>query len=645
MSLLDASISENAEKASKDQMSKEQQKPNRLPPTSHALMDIIVTMAIYLPRESFQRLFAVASTIISQQGEPQLQKKAYKLLPRLSLSETGRSALQDRNADLQKLLLDNAEPTLAPARKDRLLAITEVVKTLPSSDLHFIPCILPEVILRTKENNERARESAFSLIITMGDRMIAGGTVDNARVTNAPSTAPAVPATISEYFTILSTGLAGTTPHMISATVTALSAALFHFHAALPTAALNDLLDTLSLFLTSPTREVVRSVLGFVKIAIISLPPPLMEPRLPELIPSLLNWSHEHKANFRSKVKNILERIIRRFGIEVVQRYCPEADRKLVAGIRKARDRAKRKKTAGAIDDNDDDAATTKPGRAKFANEFDEAVYGSDDSASASNDDDNDAEGGVAVSLRDQKRPRSHAWNSDHKTNNKTARAKGAEAYIHEDSDSPLDLLSPRALGHISSTKPLRTATVPKRGSQNGAKMDVDGKLVFRGAGGNEGGDDNDNDAEMMDFDDSGNAVGGAREGAKAGAGGIEQGVDAYVQAIRGKHAAVRGQRGKLKFGAKRSRDAVADDNGDGEANSAGGAGRADGGRGDGGSGGRGGRGGDRRGGPRMKKGDRRGGAGAGSRGGDRGGGAGARVHGTRGGKVAKRGGGFRGRR
>src|SRR5579862_9250766 len=110
---------------------------------------------------------------------------------------------------------------------------------------------------------------------------------------------------------------------------------------------MTEMVSTMDLFLTSNNREIVRSVLGFVKVSVISLPLDMMLPRLKTLIPNLMVWSHEHKAHFRAKVKHILERMIRRFGYDAVERNTPDDDKKLIINIRKTRERRKRKKEAG----------------------------------------------------------------------------------------------------------------------------------------------------------------------------------------------------------------------------------------------------------------------------------------------------------
>ena len=553
--MLEAALKETS---SQTQGDKQQQQPKKqpstdsMPPTSHTLMDLIITISIYLPRSSFPPLFSLAALILPQHSDPQLQKKAYKLLPRLATSPTGLSALKDRNSELQFLLLDTASSVSAlkdrnselqfllldtassvsaPSRRDRLAAIATVVEYLPPTDLHFIPSVLSEVVLACKEVNEKARTQAFDLLVLMANRMASGGEVQQSKIPHMEDpAAPATQANLEEFFTMVSAGLAGNTPHMISASITALTRILYEFAAQLPEPVLEDLVQTLSLFLTSTNREIVRSVLGFVKVAIISLPESLVKPRLETLIPGLMSWSREHKARFRAKVKHILERIIRRFGYEVVEKYCPEGDRKLITNIRKTRERRKKKgKQAdaeaddGSSDDDDDNETAKARKRAGFESSYDQALYGSDSSfASSGSDaelsDDNDAAA-----------PRGHRKGR-----------KGSSTYITESTSEPLDLLDRRSLANISTRRPAVGSHKPlgKRKSE----VDVDGKLVFH---------EPKNDGKAID--DDGMILDNPQNG-KAGEEG-SGGVDAYVSAISGRDAVQRGRGGRLKFNTKREKN------------------------------------------------------------------------------------------
>ena len=510
--MLESSLSEaGAQTQVEKQKRKQQNATDKMPPTSHTLMDLVITISIYLPRESFSTLFNIASLIIIKDDDPQLQKKAYKLIPRLSESPIGKHALEERSAELQQLLLGSAEKVSAPAKRDRLAAISTLIPFLPNDSLHFIPGILSEVVISCKEVNERARTAAFDLLVLMGEKIAAapGVLIENSKVAHMPKDAPAVEATLEEYFTMVSAGLAGNSPHMQSACITALTRILYQFRADLKPETVSELVETLDLFLTSNNREIVRSVLGFVKVCVISLPEDLMLPRLKTLIPNLMVWSHEHKAHFKAKVKHILERMIRRFGAATINQYCPEEDRKLIANIRKTKERNKRHKDAAkeAGAEGSDEEGETSKRKGRFESEYDEAVFGSDEDSDGSDVSDNEVLG------KSKKVPK-----------------KGGKTYIVEDEDEPLDLLDRRALANISSTKPLKQRIPGK----TKVKVDLDGKLLLGG--------DSDDDAMVLDTpaDDKGDDEGG---------------VGAYVKAIKGRDAVQRGRGGRLKFSNKRSKD------------------------------------------------------------------------------------------
>lgn len=498
---------------------------NQMPPTSHTLMDLIITLSIYLPLPTFPQLFTLTSRILPLTNDPQLQKKAYKLLPRLATSANGSLALRNRNQDLQSLLLSSASTASAPARRDRLLALATTIANIPPSDLHFIPSVLSEAVIATKEVNEKARTAAFDALVLMGRKMSEGGTIEQSKIPHMDASAPTVEANLEEFFTMVSAGLVGETPQMVSASITALTRILYEFHGQLQRNVIEDLVSTLTLFLTSNNREIVRSCLGFVKVIIVSLPTDMVQTRLETLVPGLLGWSKEHKSRFRAKVKHILERMIRRFGVQEVERWCPNDGKKLVQNIRKTKERKKRKKAEGAgEEDKADEEKRTRKGT--FESEYDEAIYGSDD-----DDDDSDP-----VSSDDERAPRPRKPDRKVATNNNN-NSKGT--YITElPDDEPLDLLSTTALSHISTSKP-----VPfKARARTKAKVDLDGKLVFGNGHSGKGDADIDGDAMAVDPKDD------------PGDGTLEGGINAYVEAIRGRDAVQRGRGGRLKFSNKRNR-------------------------------------------------------------------------------------------
>lgn len=529
--MLESSLVSEQETAAK-QGAQPQGSSDKMPPTSHTLIDLVIAMSIYLPRSSFSGLFALAAAILNSSSpnpDQQLIKKAYKLIPRLASTETGREALQERSGELQTLMLATTDSTPASGRRDRMLAIHEMITHLPTSDLHFIPAILSEVVLGCKESNEKARTAAFDLLILLAKRTIdpernpPGTAIRRSLVPGVPDDSPDAPATIEEFFTMVSAGLAGSAPHMVAASVTALSRLFFDFQAQLQPAMLTELVETVGLFLTSSNREIVRSVLGFVKVAVVVLPDEALRPRLSTLVPNLMAWNKEHKGRLRSKVKGIIDRLVRRFGAPLLESLVGEDDRKLVVNIRKQRERNKRKKKEGAEGD-DNEEGEEKVAKPQAGNAFDKAVYGSDsDSSDEGSDDD-----GSDVDVDDLARIKGRAGGKK--------KAGQSNQYIREMSpeDNPLDLLGSNALASISTTKPSQRFlnTGPGSKKKRSVKVDADGRLVL--------GDDGDVVTEDVEMTGAGEAGG----------------INAYLAAVSGPDAVRRGQKGKVKMGQSTKKNA-----------------------------------------------------------------------------------------
>lgn len=410
------------------------------PKLSFTMMDLVVAMAKYVPQSSHNALFSIFSTTVSPDNEALMQKRSYRVLARLAETEEGKQSILNFINEIEKVLIETSTSTHNSARASRLTSINLLLDILPQSELFFIPAILQEIILTTKDTNERTRELSYSILIKMGKIMSNGGTIVNSRVPGFAPDTPDSQATLTEYFTMVSAGLAAQTPHMISATITALSCLVFEFKSELSTDVLLEISSTVELFLTHNAREIAKSAIGFVKVEVLCLPEDIVRANLNKLLEKLMKWSHEHKGHFKSKVKHILERLIRKFGIEEVENAIPEEDRKLVANIKKTRNRAKRKEQEGA---------ETGTSERKFVSAYEEALYDTDDSE------------------------------DEEQTNNNTGKKGKGDQFILETGDEPLNLLDRQTLTHISSSKPKKFSKTEllKKTSEFPSK---NGKLVFR---------------------------------------------------------------------------------------------------------------------------------------------------------------------
>ena len=75
-------------------------------------------------------------------------------------------------------------------------------------------------------------------------------------------------------------------------------------------------------------------------------PPPLLTPQ--SILEGLLLWSEDSKNRFRLKTRMIVERLVRRCGLDAVTAACPEGDMRLVAHIRKQNARKERRRAGGS---------------------------------------------------------------------------------------------------------------------------------------------------------------------------------------------------------------------------------------------------------------------------------------------------------
>lgn len=407
-------------KAMEDEATEKQPtKKDQPPKLSVTMMDLVVAMAKYVPASSYNALLSIFSSTVNLQNDALMQKRAYRIINKLNESERGQQVISQFITELQNVFVQNIGSTHTSARASRLGALEVVMKLLPTTDLHFIPAILQEVIMSTKDVNERSREASYSLLIQIGNKMSQGGVIDNSKVPGFDAGAAPTEATLTEYFTMVSAGLAAKSQHMISATITALSCLVYEFKDQMPQDLLIEIASTVELFLTHNSREIAKSAIGFVKVEVLSLPEELIRANLNELLAKLMRWSHEHKGHFKSKVKHILERLIRKFGIEAIEQAIPEEDRKLVANIKKSKARAKRKEAAAEGADNKQSK--------KFMSAYEEAVYDSDSDASEDEQDEQEKS---------------------------SKRGKAANKYILDNGDEPLNLLDRQTLAHISSSKP-----------------------------------------------------------------------------------------------------------------------------------------------------------------------------------------------
>lgn len=201
--------------------------------------------------------------------------------------------------------------------------------------------VLAEIIVCVKELNKAAREEAFKLLTTISERCA---------IHYEDS---------SHFIQLVCAGLAGTTPHMISATVMALTRIVHHLRDQLSPEFTESLYQTVLILFTTRNREIVKSCLGFIKTTCTILTDDRLRANMKQTIDNIFLWIDESKNRFRLKIKLILQKFIIKLGYEEIQRLVPQEHHKLLASVRKdiqrkIKDKGKGKSTSSNNKDDEE---------------------------------------------------------------------------------------------------------------------------------------------------------------------------------------------------------------------------------------------------------------------------------------------------
>ena len=361
---------------------------------AHGLADIVLAMTAALNDENLSFLYRSVSAQLSSDNAIS-QKKAYKTL----------AAICSHHADFfgrhwQEILtaVTGATSALLPsAAKVRLACLTSLCLPIPllvvqhgedaPTLLGHLPALLGEVLLALKEPSVKTRQAAYTFINEMGaamraadERIVREGLQERVPSWGLTSTDSAHPL-FGEYLVMLMGGLAGTSPHMQSATVLAFSHLLFSCRGALPGAMVGGLLSTFLPLLQSRSREVQKAMMGLLKVVALSLDADELRVHAKDMVEGLGEWGEDRRHRFQEKVKVVLEILMRKLGADAVKGMVGKDQLRLVEHIRKMKARetkakadawAARKEARGAKGDDAMDA--TKPRRT----DFDAVLYGSD---------------------------------------------------------------------------------------------------------------------------------------------------------------------------------------------------------------------------------------------------------------------------
>uniref|UniRef100_A0AAQ5YJD6 Ribosomal RNA-processing protein 12-like conserved domain-containing protein n=1 Tax=Amphiprion ocellaris TaxID=80972 RepID=A0AAQ5YJD6_AMPOC len=403
--------------------------------TRLSVMDLVVAMAPCVDEASMTQTFELIRPYLETK-EPGMQKKAYRVLEEMCGAEREecKSFVVSNLETLKVVLLETLKNASSPAKRPRLKCLIHIVKRLNEEHKDFITALLPEVIICTKEVSVGARKNAYTLLVEIGNAFIrfCGNTKE----------------AMEQYLVLLYAGLTGSVT-MITCTVLALTRLVFEYKGRLVTT-MEQLLHNVCLLLSSRTREIVKAALGFIKVILFIMDPKTLASHVAVMMEGIGNIKDDVRRHFRTKLKNIFTKFIRKFGFELVKSMLPAEHHKVLANIRKAEARSKRRKQA-AEEQDDSDSEEEAP---KTKSESIEDILAESDSDLS--EDEGKARNGQKKAGKQQK---GRAWLRE-----------GGE-------DDPLNFLDPKVSQRVLATNPelKKSAKV-----DHGFKVTSDGRLIIR---------------------------------------------------------------------------------------------------------------------------------------------------------------------
>lgn len=424
-----------------------------------AFLDLVRAFLPYMEIDSYETFFERVKPLLTENVNHKEQKAAYRLLEEL-LSVGTESSSQFITNNLQMLyeiLLQSLTAASPASRAPRLRCIRQVLLNLKiDMDEEERETFLQQVVAETvmccgKGMSSATRKAAFSLLTDVG-------TTIQKQLQCSPED------TVRHSMKLFLAGLVGS-PALAKNSIIAITSLTYQFKGIIPKDVLDLLMNNMCIQLLCKSREIVGACLSFFLATLSFLPVPVMSDYFENIFKTLCKIDPDTQRKFRRRMRDILSRLVRKFGSDRLMALVPPGDgilQKRIRNLRKEEARkkkerqAKRKQGGKAEDSEDEDFV-----RGAIPPGLDEILAEIDSDDGRSDDDDDDKKGGRKGKREDRKKGLKEAW-------------------IKEDEDNIVDLLDPTAGQAVLSKRPKLKARRPKEGSTGGFEVDENtGRIII----------------------------------------------------------------------------------------------------------------------------------------------------------------------
>ncbi|KZV36353.1 hypothetical protein F511_03794 [Dorcoceras hygrometricum] len=174
------------------------------------------------------------------------------------------------------------------------------------------------LLIQAIMSNEEGRKAAYDTINAISSKL--------QKSSDATCEAP-----YKKFLSMIIGYLSGSSPHIKSGVVSALSVLVYND----PDICLTvpDMFPSVMELLHTKAIEIIKAVLGFVKVFVSSLKPNDLQNFLPDIVDGILRWSSVSRHHFKTKVTVILEIVMRKCGVPSVKALTPDKYKDYVQGV------------------------------------------------------------------------------------------------------------------------------------------------------------------------------------------------------------------------------------------------------------------------------------------------------------------------
>ncbi|KAK4756859.1 hypothetical protein SAY87_006986 [Trapa incisa] len=407
------------------------------------------------------------STMKKDKDEGLVQKKAYKAL--LTIMKNHEGFLMSNLEELLKFMVEVRPNCHFSARRHRLeclyfLIVSSSKDVSEGTKWESIAFLLADVVVALKDANKKTRNRAYDILIEIGHAC--GDEERGGRKEN-----------LLQLFNKIAGNLTSGNPHMISAVVKGLTHLTYEF-SDLISSSFALLPITFHLSRVQKNREITKANanLGLLKVLIAKSQSDGLQTHLGSMVTGLLNWQDDTRKHFKSKIKILLEMLIKKCGVDAVRAVMPEEHMKLLTNVRKIKERREVKKSSNPEESRSlhSKATTSRLSRWNHTKIF-------SDSDEEEENDSNGIDCMDAETITGRWRKASSVLKSNVHASSKSKRlwkvAKSLpEDLINQLEDEPLDLLD-----HGKTKSSLKSTSQLKRKANSDEEMaiDLEGRLVI----------------------------------------------------------------------------------------------------------------------------------------------------------------------